>query len=413
MLTSRCLLTLAPIVALLTGLIGRSSEAAEWLAEPSVTARAEYNDNIRLTAAEHDAVWGAIFDPKLRLSRRTEVWDMNASGRLHAANYNGQDGLNTVDQFLDFATKRQFERAKFSASASVANDTTLQDERVDLDAGVTTAQVDRLGKKASVAASYLFTEATWLEASLNYSTIKYDDGVRHGLLNYDYTSPALRLVHQVNPKLQMFGILSRSSVEYDRSDELESNTDSLQLGGAYDFSERSKVTASIGSRRTKTSSMIAVPRPGFEAFYPFIYELASRDSESTGLVYDGTFVRKLETGSLDLSVGRQVTPSSTGTDTDTVRASLAGKREFTAKLSAQLAVSYFRSETVGGTQTLADRTYIRVSPSAFWRLDRDLYINFGYTFTRVDRQATNADAVDGNALFVGIGYQWPRLAVSR
>lgn len=413
MVTSRCPPTLIPIVILLTGLTCRSGETAEWLAEPSVAARAEYNDNIRLTAAEHDAVWGAILDPKLRLSRRTEVWDMNASGRLHAANYNGQDGLNTVDQFLDFATKRQFERAKLSASASVANDTTFQDERVDLDAGVTTTQVDRLRKEASVAASYLFTEANWLEASLNYSTIKYDDGVRYGLLNYDYISPALRLVHQVNPKLQTFGILSRSSVDYDRSDELESNTDSLQLGGAYDFSERSKITASVGSRRTQTSSMVAVPRPGFEVFYPFIYDLASRDSESAGLVYDGAFVRKFETGTLDLSVAREVTPSSTGTDTDTVRASLAGSRQFSAKLSAHLAVSYFRSETVGGAQTLADRTYVRLSPSASWRLDRDLYVNFGYTHTRVDRQATDAEAVNGNALFLGIGYDWPPLAVSR
>lgn len=405
------------LLALLAAVASPCAPAAEWLAEPSITGRAEYNDNIRWTTAAHDSVWGLIIDPRLSLSRRTELWDLQANGRLRASRYEGQDGLDTVDSFFEASAQRRFERGSFDASAGLTNDTTLQDEVLDLDTGLVTTQIDRTLRNLGVTASYMLTEDTWVEASLAYSAVDYDNGTQFGLLDYDYLTPSLQLIHQINPRTQVFGVLSHAKVDYDSRNDLESKTDSLQVGVSYDFSERWQLKGSVGSRRTQTSQTVfdIVPRPGLEIFFPFIYDLVGlpRDSETTGLVYDATLTREYESGSLALNASRSILPSSTGTDTDTTSVTLNADRRFSAKLSGRLAVSYFQSETVGDTRTLADRDRYRVAPSLTWNLDRDLRLSAGYAYTRLSRGSTGSDAVDSNAAYVSLGYTWPRMAVSR
>lgn len=394
-----------------------NAPAAEWLAEPSITATAEYNDNIRLTSAAHDDVWGMILDPRLKLGRRSELWDFNANARLRASRYEGQDGLDTVDNFFDIAARRRFERGSFDASAGLVNDTTLQNEALDLDTGLTIAQIDRSRRDMRLAASYMFTEATWVEASVGYNVTEYDDGERYGLFDYDYLTPGLRLIHQIDPKTQVFTILNHSRVDYDRFDELLSKTDSLQVGAAYDITERWKISGAVGGRRTRTSQVVPdlVPIPGLEPLFPLFANtvLVPRDSESTGLVYNVSLTRAFETGSLGLNASRSIVPSSTGSDTDTTTVTLNADRRFSAKLSARLAVSYFQSETVGDTRTTADRDRYRVAPSLSWRLDEDLRLNAGYAYTHLSLGSTATGSVDSNAAFVSLGYTWPRMAVSR
>ena len=207
-----------------------------------------------------------------------------------------------------------------------------------------------------------------------------------------------------------------SRLEYDTASEFESKTDSLQLGARHAFTETWTVSGSVGSRRTRTSSLVpvAVPRPGLEFLFPFFYDvvLEPRDSRSSGLVYNLSLDRELERGDLSLSASRSVAPSSTGTETDTTTLSLNFGHRFTTQLSGRLAASVLQSETVGGTRTLADTERYRLSPSLSWRLDRDLVLKTGYHYTRIKRDIINRDA-DSHAVYVSLGYSWPRMAVSR
>lgn len=393
-------------------------EAAEWVAEPSVSLREEYNDNIRLTNVQHDNAWGTILDPQIKLARRSEVWDVNASGRLRAARYTGQDGLDTVDNYFDVAAKRKLERGSLDTSASLINDTTLQNEVLDFDTGLVVNQIDRTQHSLRLVGEYLFTQATWLEASVNYNTAKYAEGSQYGLVDYTYLTPGLRIVHQLDPQTQVFGILNHSKVDYDTTTNQESTTDSLQIGASYDITETWNIRGSIGSRRTSTSSLVptAAPIPGLEYLYPFgVYDIVyiPRDSDSTGLVYDANLTRKFETGSLSLSGSQSVMPGSTGTDITSTQINFTGTRNFSAKLSAQLAVSYYRSATVGDVSTTADSGRYRVAPSLTWHLDRDMTLNTGYSFTRIDRSGSNSNDTDSNTVFASIGYMWPRISASR
>ena len=405
-------------LAMLVILFGHPlAEAAEWAAEPSITVRENYNDNIRLTTAEHDSIWSTVVDPSLALSRRSELWDLNAKGRVRASYYSGNDDLDSVDSFFDIAAKRTMERGSVQASVSFIDDTTLQDEYLDADTGLTITQIDRSQRSVNLGGEYMFTEATWAEVSAGLTKVEYENGERRGLLDYDYLTPTFRVIHQYDPKTQVFGIISHATVDYDTSSELESKTNSLQLGAAYDITETWKVSASVGSRRTKTSSLVptAVPRPGFEFLFPLIYDVVvvSRDAESTGLVYDASVTREFETGRVSLTASQSVAPSSTGTDTDSTRVEFLGVRNLSAKLLVQLAVSYYQSSTVGDTTTRADNDRYRIAPSVRWQLDRDLALNAGYVYTAVKRALAEDDTADSNAVFVSLGYTWPRMAVSR
>lgn len=410
----RCLPQWSLVAALTTCL---TAQAAEWVAEPSVNLRGEYDDNFRLTSAAHNDVWGTILDPRLTLSRRSELWKINAAGRIRAANYTGDDGLDTVDNFFDLNMKRQLERGSLQASASLANDTTLQNEELDIDTGITVNQIDRTQKNIEFTGQYMFTESTWLEASVALHKIEYDGGEQYGLLDYEYSTPGVQIIHQLNPKTQVFSILNHTTVKYENNSNLESITDSLQIGASYDITETWNVSGSIGNRRTRTSESVptGTVRPGFEILFPYVYDLVDvpRDSESTGLVYDARLSRQLESGHLNLSASQEVTPSSTGTDTETTRIGIDGLHRFDAKLSGILAVSYYQSSTVGGVTTRADNDRYRISPSLSWNMDEDLVLNAGYAYTRIKRDAASDDNVDSNAVYIGLGYTWPRMAISR
>ena len=391
-------------------------QAAEWVAVPSIQLRGEYNDNIRLTNAEHDSSWAATLDPSLRLARRSETWDLGANARLRGTRYTGERQLDTVDRFLDGSLSRRFERGSFDASAGYARDTTLQNEFLDQDTGLATNKIDRTSRNLRLAGKGMFSERTFLEASLSWRDQKYGNNAGTNLLDYDYFTPSLTLSHQLNAKTRLFGVLSHSRLDYDTASDFESKTDSLQLGASHEFTETWSINGSIGSRRTRTSSLVpvAIPRPALEFLFPFVYDvvLEPRDSRTTGLVYNLNLTRELETGDISLAASRSVTPSSTGSETDTTSVTLSGSHRFTPQLSARMAASYLQSETVGGTQTLADADRYRLSPSLSWRLDRDLLLSAGYVYTRVKRDATTGD-VDSNALYVSLSYSWPRMAVSR
>jgi len=79
-----CTPFLALVAALTTSL---AVEAAEWVAEPAVNLREEYNDNYRMERVDQDAVWETALEPSIRLSRRSDLWDISAMERLVASQF--------------------------------------------------------------------------------------------------------------------------------------------------------------------------------------------------------------------------------------------------------------------------------------------------------------------------------------
>jgi hypothetical protein len=400
--------TFLALVAALTASF--TAEAAEWVAEPAVNLREEYNDNYDLSSVDQDTVWETALEPSIRLSRRSDLWDISATERLVASQFCGQEGLDTVDNYFNVAAKRPFERGSFDANASLINDTTFQNEELDFDTGDTVRQVDRTRNSLSLGGEYMLNETNWLDASLDYAMVSYDasllDRLRDQLNDYDTLTPGLSLVHQFNQQTQVFGTLDHSETKYDDLTDTESKTDSLQLGAAYDITETWQARASVGRQRTTLSNVL-------------IFDPVARfgETESTGTVYDASITREFETGRISLSASQSAEPSSSGVIEERTRINLNGDYRFSTKLSARLAVSYNQSSTLAagairGARNQDEYRY-RIAPSIRWRLDEELALNTGYSFTRVERDRVIDDTADSNVVFVSLGYSWPRMSISR
>jgi len=205
--------------------------------------------------------------------------------------------------------------------------------------------------------------------------VSYDasplDRLRDQLNDFDTLTPGLSLVHQFNQQTQVFGTLSHSETQYDDLTDTESKTDNLQLGVVYDITETWQARASAGRQRSNTNQRIstAIPRPGFEFLFPFVYDIVdvTRDYESTGTIYDARITRKFETGSLGLSASQSAEPSSSGVVEERTRINLNGDYRFSTKLSARLVASYGKSSTLaaGAIRRARNqmRTAIGIAPS--------------------------------------------------
>ena len=77
------------IIALVAPL---SVQAAEWSAEPKISLRTGYNDNIRLTAADHDSVWETALSPSVRFGVAKENQGLSGDAGFAIRRFSGGSG---------------------------------------------------------------------------------------------------------------------------------------------------------------------------------------------------------------------------------------------------------------------------------------------------------------------------------
>src|SRR6266478_2419447 len=116
------------LCGLLQALEAGSSRAAEWSAEPSVSLRADYNDNINLSPAPHPRVWGIKLSPDVKFSGETETLKVTGGLNLRVNRYFGEDGLDTIDHTLSLRSDYKAERDLVGLNIDSIRDSTLVSE---------------------------------------------------------------------------------------------------------------------------------------------------------------------------------------------------------------------------------------------------------------------------------------------
>ena len=391
-----------PLLAFLL-LCAPPASAVQWKLEPEVRARTTHSTNLFMTTQPHDAVTEVLLAPKLKGGAHGELWDATATGRLEFSRYPGEDGLGSNDRFLDLNFERRLERGKLNLDAGLSRDTTNRVESFDLDTGLITRQIDRNRRNLSVSGEYSLSERWLASASLAYQSASYPDGAALGLTDYTWTQPTVSLFYRWNEQWQLFGSLAHSRLNFDNSVNTVSKTNSAQLGVQYQWSERDTFQFSIGRRTTRAS---------FDVFFLGFIPLGRTTNSDKGLVYNGRYTRKYETGELDLSLSRSTSPSSLGVDTDTTSLNLKARKRFSPLVTGELAVSVYSSSTIGSNSTSADYDRWQVSPTLYWRLTERWALNARYTYRRVKRDVGNATAT-GNVYTVGLVYRWDPIEVAR
>jgi len=419
-------LTGAIILALAVSL---QVQAAEWSAEPNISLRSGYNDNIRMTLADHDSVWETALTPSVRFGVAKEHQGLFGNADVVVRRFTGGEGresgdvLDREDAHLSVNAYHNMERDRFAADLNITRDSTL-DTELDETGNVIEDRATRLRKSISPSWTRSLTEKTRMELSYQFSAVSYSDEIGPlNLIDYDYDVFSAALLRQMTPRIQ--GTLSASYSRYQPETNLESKTLSLQAGISRNFSETLSASFLAGRRETTSDTLVQTgfcigapagatfPDCGGATFIPT--GLATDEIENTGAVYSASITKVMETGKLSASLSRSSSPSGDGELLDTTRLSLAGEHRFTQKLTSSLRIEFSDQETIvsrTGITELGSRQFFRVTPRLAWRWRQEWELAGEYQYAE-NEEVSGSDTATSNAVYVTLSYRPTKIYISR
>jgi len=359
--------------------------ALEWEVGPSVGLRGEFNDNVRLTTADHDAVWGVTASPRLKVNALDESGGLKGDVRFEPVRYINNDELDSNNVFITLDSFLLSEFSQGKLGVAYTRDSTLQSEL--LDTGVTDVSKKRTQKSIAPSWQRTLSEYTTLELGYDYSDVSYEDAETIGLFDYDIGT----ISGTVSRLLTEFDYLNATLyyTAYDSPDaQSEFDDKGIQLGFSHVYSEYYQFDVSVGGRRTKYDNLI-------------------RENESSsGFIGDASLTRTYALGSVRGSVARRINPSGSGFLQQRDSLILNVTRKFTPLLNGSVSASVYRNKSLQKDDTRLDRIYYVIEPRLTWRLTRawSSRLFYRYQYSQYDDASEEAQA---HVVGVAALYRWP------
>ena len=404
--------------------------AAEWSVEPRISARSGYNDNVRLTTAEHDSVWEADVTPAVKFGVSTENQGLFGNADVSIRRFYGGSGANSSslldreDYHFKVNSYQRTERNNFGADIDITQDSTLDTELTQT-GQVIENRATRLSTVLNPSWTRLIDEKTRLQLEYRFNRVEYSDEVgQNNLVNYNYNTVSASLIRSFTERTQ--GTLSTSASRYKPETGLNSDTYALQAGLTRQHSETLSTSWLAGWRETKSDTLIptgfcvgADPGAGFPKCtggFPVQTGTDTDETNNTGATYAASITKTLERGSLGASLTRIATPSGEGELLDTTRLALTGEHRFTELLRSNLTVEYYNRDTIvnasgtGSTDTNT-RNFFRIRPSITWQWQREWLLAGEYQYS--ESEDTNGDTATQNSVYLTLTYRPTKIFTSR
>jgi hypothetical protein len=408
--------------------------AAEWSAEPRISARSGYNDNIRLTTLPHDSVWETALTPAIKFGVAKEHQGLFGDASASIRRFFGGSGresssiLDREDYYLKTNAYHRTERDEFSALLNYTRDSTL-DSELDETGQVISDRATRSRITLGPNWTRSLNELTQLNLGYSFTAVSYsDDPGISDLVDYDYDVYSASLTRQFTPKVQATLATSYSSYKPDSG--FDADTINLQVGITRQFTETFSTSWLAGVRQT-TSDKINSVSTGFclgadpGASYPScaggrpvqtgILQVKD-ETDDSGSVFSISATKLLETGKVSASLSRASNPGGDGELLDTTRLLISGEHKFTETLRSSLSLEYSKVETIvnsSGTRNQTDEDLYRIRPKLFWRWRREWQLGAEYEYSKRDENLSNADTATRNAFYLSLTYHQPKISVSR
>ncbi|HUT42070.1 MAG TPA: hypothetical protein VM011_12085 [Gammaproteobacteria bacterium] len=386
-----------------------SIQAAEWSAEPRISLRTGYNDNIRLRAADHDSVWETALSPSVKFGVAKEHQGLSGDAGFAIRRFTGGSGLESSDildredYHLNTAAFHNTLRDSFKANLDYTLDSTLDTE---LDETGNVIQDRATRERLSLGPSWTrtLTELTSLELAYDYSNVEYSDDPGANLVDNKYHVTSASLIRQLTPRMQ--ATLAAGYSSYRPDTDFDSDTLSLQAGLSRNFSETLVASFLVGQRQTTSDSQTFV----------FPIGLVNTEIETSSPVYSASISKTLETGSLGASLSRSSSPGGNGELLDATRLALTGDYKLSETFSTSLRIEYTENETIvsrgGAVAPNQDKeTFFRVTPRASWRWRREWELAGEYQYAENDDPT--AGKATRNAVYATLTYRPVKISVSR
>lgn len=394
-----------------------SIQAAEWSAEPRISLRSGYNDNVRLTTADHDSVWETALTPAVKFGVAKENQGLFGNAFASIRRFSGGSGsessniLDREDYHLQTNAYQNTQRDSLKANLNYTRDSTL-DSELDETGQVIENRATRERLTLGPSWTRTLNEQTQLTLDYQYTTVSYTDAPKvTDLVGYDYDVFSSSLVRQFSPRIQ--GTLSASYSSYEPDTGFNSETINIQAGLSRNFSETLVASFLAGRRETTSDTLTGT---GFViGGIPVPTGTTKDELDTSGSVYSASISKILETGSISASLSRAASPSSDGELLETTQLILSGEHKFTETLRSTLRVQYSKNETIvnsiGRETDQTDETFFRVMPKVSWRWRREWELAGEYEYAENEDRFSNT--ATRNAFYLTLSYIPTKLYISR
>jgi hypothetical protein len=394
--------------------------AAEWTAEPAVTARHEYSDNINLSVNPRNSVRGSFITPSLDLGVNTPIWQLNGGVSATQRRYSGQEGLDRDDKASRLSSIYRTERNTWQLSASRSLSSLLAGDSISSDTGVVQAQNQTETKSVTPSWTWMYSERTTLQVMYQLSDVSYEQTQSAGLYDYEYRSATATLSNQLSELNQVF-VTGGYSKFHVPDTGFDSNTGSLQVGATRNFSATTQGTLQAGLRNTE--SFTRGGNPIFTRFTTIIDGESvdvlvptgvTQDSrrENTSSVFSGSLERKFEKSHARLAVNRTLSPSGSGGQTEQDAVSFNLRDPLSPRLTLSVNANWQKTSAFEGNISNSDLTYYNFSSGIDWQWLRDWRVGMDYRYAHVKREHENA-AADSHTMGLALTYRPLKMSISR
>lgn len=389
----------AVIMGSIMALAGRGEvQAAEWSMEPSLGIKGEYNSNLILTAAPHEATYGHWVSPTLKLSGATENFDVSWKPAADFVRYYGGVERGLTNLHFPASVRYRLEKHTLSFDGGFTRDNTLRGEL--LQTGVVLGFTQRNLWTFSPSWSYAVTERLSFQGTYNYSNAHYESGARLGLLNYEVHGGTLSMSYQLTERDRLQAIGTYTNFSVPAANALRSNIGGIQVSLAHSFTET--ITATVTGGPQVVSSGI---------------QGRAVQLQDTQVVWvaNGHIRKQWENGYVELVGGRQINPSGFGLLIRTDRIGVNMAKDLTETLTVSLGGQVFLASSVTSSVApiaLPTSRYVNVTPMLRWKFDEWWAVDVAYTYGRRDLDSLNQTGI-AHAATVMLTYYPTRMTVGR
>jgi len=384
--------------------------AAEWKIEPSVTARAGYNDNLRLNIDDEISTVETALSPSVVFSMTTPESGVSGGLHLNFRRFEKDSNLDENNVSFDLNSFHRMERSQVGLNASIIKDSTLDSQLEDT--GVVFDRVRRVQLNGGPNWSYNINELTQVSLGYGYTDVRYLNAGGTGFTDFTSHNFQSSLSRIINERTTLSVFLSHN--RNDNENGVKSNTSNLQGGFSYQFSETLSASLFAGIRRTETdaSQNTLVPIFSGDTIIGFTPLNQNVSNSSSGSTFNGNIRKKFLRGETSVSASRNISNSTNGVPIQVTRVGWNSQYRFTELLSASLSVSLYQSKTDSSITSNLNRDYYDITPGIRWSFRQFWDLSASYHFKKQTFDNTSDDATQ-NAAYLTLSYRWPRIAVSR
>jgi hypothetical protein len=375
-----------------------AGQGAEWSAEPSISAKGEYNSNLLLQPGAQEGTHSYWVSPGVKFAGSTE--SLRVGGRVASdfVQYFGGRDTFLTNVYAPLTLHYQGERSMWDFNGGVTRDNTLRAEL--LQTGLVLAFAQRNLWTANPSWTYSLTERLSFQSGYQLQDATYETGSRLGLVDYRVHAGNGGLMYRANESdsFQLSGSYSRFLAP--QGNNLVSDTYGVQFSGTHAFSERTTITAGGGPR--------------------FIFNNIDTGAGSfrdnrTIWTFNAHLVTKMERTHFSLDLVREVLPSGFGLLIQTDRAGANVSHELTDHVTVSLNASGYLTNSVfssGPQQRPAESRFVTVTPGMTWRLSEWWTAEMSYTYGQ--RDIADADlSVSSHATRMMVTYTPAKLSIGR